>query len=131
MIGVDWIAGLPTTAAGLDIIQNYVDLLSGKLHAVPTHSTATATDAAVIIRDMCLRSGTGFPDALVMDHDAKFTSEVFRAFVKSRARASSSARPTTRTPTPRWSGPTASSESATRCAPTPTAARTTGTVNSG
>ena len=82
MIGVDWIAGLPTTAAGLDMIQNYVDLLSGKLHAVPTHSTATATDAAVIIRDMCLRSGTGFPDALVMDHDAKFTSEVFRAFVK-------------------------------------------------
>ena len=32
---------------------------------------------------MCLRSGAGFPDALVVDHDAKFTSEVFRAFVKS------------------------------------------------
>ena len=32
---------------------------------------------------MCLRSAAGFPDALVVDHDAKFTSEVFRAFVKS------------------------------------------------
>ena len=26
--------------------------------------------------------GDGFPDMLVVDHDAKFTSEVFRAFVK-------------------------------------------------
>ena len=31
---------------------------------------------------MCLRSGDGFPDVLVVDHDSKFTSEVFRAFVK-------------------------------------------------
>ena len=32
---------------------------------------------------MCLRSGAGFPDVLVVDHDAKFTSDVFRAFAKS------------------------------------------------
>jgi len=82
MIGVDWIAGLPTTAGGFDMIQNHVDLLSGKVHAVPTRATATATDAADIIRDMCLRSGDGFPDVLVVDHDPKFTSDVFRAFVK-------------------------------------------------
>ena len=44
--------------------------------------TATAADAADIIRDMCLRSGDGFPDVLVVDHDPKFTSDVFRAFVK-------------------------------------------------
>ena len=31
---------------------------------------------------MCLRSGDGFPDVLVVDHDAQLTSEVFRAFVK-------------------------------------------------
>ena len=37
----------------------------------------------MIICDMCLRSGAGFPDALVMDHDAEFMSGVFRAFVKS------------------------------------------------
>ena len=82
MIGVDWIAGLPTTADGFDMIQNHVDLLSGKVHAVPTRATATASDAADIIRDMCLRSGNGFPDVLVVDHDPKFTSDVFRAFVK-------------------------------------------------
>ena len=40
---------------------------------------------AIIIRDMCLRSGAGFPDALVLDQvchqDAKF--KVFCAWVKS------------------------------------------------
>ncbi len=42
----------------------------------------TAADAAEIICDLCLRSGTGFPDVLVVDHDPKFTSAVFRAFAK-------------------------------------------------
>jgi hypothetical protein len=84
MIGVDWIAGLPTTTAGFDMIQNHVDLLSGKVHAVPTWATVTAadSDAAEIICDMCLRSGGGFPDVLVVDHNSKLTSAVFRAFAK-------------------------------------------------
>jgi hypothetical protein len=82
MIRADWITGLPTTAAEFDMIQNHMDLLSGKVHAVPTRATATAADAAAIIRDMCLRSGDGFPDVLVVDHDSTFTSEVFRAFAK-------------------------------------------------
>ena len=30
-----------------------------------------------------VRAGAGFPDVLVLDHDTKFTSDVFRAFVKS------------------------------------------------
>jgi hypothetical protein len=64
------------------MIQVHVDLLSGKLHAVPTRKTDTAAMAAEIIRDMCLRSGDGFPDTLVVDHDPKFTSDIFRAFVK-------------------------------------------------
>ena len=52
-IGVDWIAGLPTTTAGFDMIQNHVELLSCEVHAVPTLSTAILTDAAAIIRDRC------------------------------------------------------------------------------
>jgi hypothetical protein len=48
--GVDWIAGLPTTEGGFDVIQNHVNLLSGKVHAVPTRATATAADAAEINR---------------------------------------------------------------------------------
>ena len=83
MIGVDWIAGLPTTAGGFDMIQNHVDLLSGKVHAVPTRASATAKDAADIIVEMCMRSGDGMPDVIVVDHDPKFTSALFSAFVKS------------------------------------------------
>ena len=82
MFGVDFIAGLLTTAAGFEMIQDQVDLLYGKMHAVPTRSTATAAAAAAIIRDICLRSGDGYPDVLVVDHNSKFSSEVFRAFVK-------------------------------------------------
>ncbi len=36
MIGVDWIAGLPTTEGRFNIIQNHIDLLSGKVHTVPS-----------------------------------------------------------------------------------------------
>jgi hypothetical protein len=36
MIGVDWIVGLPTTEGWFNMIQNHVDLLSEKVHAVPT-----------------------------------------------------------------------------------------------
>ncbi len=36
----------------------------------------------MIIRDICLRSGDGFPDVHVIDHDSKFTSDLFRSFVK-------------------------------------------------
>ena len=59
MIGVDWIAFLPTTAAGFDMIQNHVDLLSGKVDTVPTRATATAADAEEIISVMCLAPEPG------------------------------------------------------------------------
>ena len=60
--------GLPTTAAGFDMIQNHVYFLLGKVHAVPTVtcSKATAADAAAIICDMCLGSGAGFTNASVL-----------------------------------------------------------------
>ena len=85
IIGVDWIAGLSKTAAGFDMIQNHVDLLTGKVHAVPTRSTATAAEAARIILEMGLSSGAGIPDVLVVDHDPKFTSDVFRALTRQGA----------------------------------------------
>ncbi len=63
------------------MIYNHVDLLSGKVN-VPTRATVTAADVAEVIREMCLRSSTGFPDMLVVYHDPKLTSEVFWAFAK-------------------------------------------------
>ena len=113
-IGVDWIAGLPTTAAGFNMIQNHVDPLSlaGKVHAVPTRSTVTAADAAAIIRDMCLRSCDAFPDALVR---LRARCSRLRQGLGLVPHISAQARRITRTPTLRWSAPTV--PSATHCAP--------------
>jgi hypothetical protein len=41
-----------------------------------------AADVAKIIHDLCLRSVTGIPDLLVVDHDPKVTSNFVRALVK-------------------------------------------------
>jgi hypothetical protein len=82
VIGVDWLVGLPLTASGFDQVQVHVDHLSGKVHAVPTRSTDTAADAARIVLEMALRSGDGVPDVLVVDHDPKFTSTLFREFAR-------------------------------------------------
>ena len=124
LIGVDsldWTAA----AAGFDMIQNHVDLLSGKAHPVPTRSTATAMDAEATIRDMCLRPVAEFPDSdvLAVDHDARLTSEAteaFHAFVKSIGSCLlvDSIYRDHKTPSPRWSGPPASS--AARCGPAQT-----------
>jgi hypothetical protein len=86
MIGVDRIAWLPTTEEGFYMIQNHDDMLLGKVHAVPNCATATAAEAAEIIRDimMFLRSCDLFPNVLVVDPN--FTNKVlavFRAFIKS------------------------------------------------
>ncbi len=63
-------------------MQVHVDYLSGKVHAVPTKSCDTAANAAQIILDMALRSGDGIADALMMDHDPKFTSNMLREFYR-------------------------------------------------
>ena len=39
MIAVDSIAGLATTAANFDMSQNHVEMLSGKVDALPIRST--------------------------------------------------------------------------------------------
>ncbi len=82
IIGVDWLLGLPMSESGFDQVQVPVDHLSGKVHAIPTRSTDTAADAARIILEMALRSGDGVPDVLVVDHDPKFTSALFREFTQ-------------------------------------------------
>ncbi len=45
MIGADWIAGLPTAAGGFDMIQNHVDLLSGKVRRMLRRFFATCASA--------------------------------------------------------------------------------------
>ncbi len=84
---MDWIAGLPTTGGGLYMIQNHVDLLSGRCTRSPhvRQTAAQAAGAAEMMREVCMCSDDGFPDVPVLDHGPKFTSDVSRAFFKNMA----------------------------------------------
>ena len=81
-LGVDWICGLPVTAACFDQLMVIVDLLSGKVHATPTKLTDNTATAAQTLLDHSLLSGDGVPDVLVVDHNPKFTSQLFHEFTK-------------------------------------------------
>ena len=81
-LGVDWICGLPVTAAGFNQLMVIVNLLSGKVHAMQSKSTDNAAMAAQTLLDHSLRSGDGVPDVLVVDHYPKFTSQLFSEFTK-------------------------------------------------
>ena len=95
-----WMAGLPTTTAGFDMTQTCcrVRCQRGRRPMLRTHKRTSAK---------CLRSGARFPDVLMVDHDAKFTREVFRAFVEGMGSRLICVSPVY--PTPRWSGLTESS----------------------
>ncbi len=73
----------------MDQVQVYVDCLSGNVYAVPCRSTDTAAYAAKHILDIALRPGDGMPDVLVVEHDPKFTSTMFREFTRPTAPVSS------------------------------------------
>ncbi len=110
MIGVDWIAGLQTTAGRFDMIQKHVDLLSesGKVHAVPTRATATA---AMISGDYSRQ----VPSLLrrvsrhAVGRSRPQVHELLGVVIAQGLRQGcpSSAQRIARTPTPKSSGPTA------------------------
>jgi len=77
MWGIDFIGPLQTSAEGFNLVQ-----ASGKVVSIPTRDTATAAEAAQTFLDVCLRNGTGVPDAVVVDHDPKFRGTFFTAFAK-------------------------------------------------
>ena len=67
------------TAAGFATILNCVDLLPGRVHAVPTRATAAAADAAEIIHCNGLHPGARLPDVLVVDHYCQAVRQVHRS----------------------------------------------------
>ena len=77
MWGIDFIGPLQTSAEGFNLVQVHIDHLSGKVVSIPTRDTATAAEAAQTFLDVCLRNGTGVPDAVVVDHDPKFRGTFF------------------------------------------------------
>ena len=73
--------GFPMIVLGFEHwqVQVHVDHLYCKVHVVPTRETDTVVDAALIILKIWHSSGERIPNVLVVDHDPKFMSALFKA----------------------------------------------------
>lgn len=80
IVGMDFVTGLPVSK-GYDAILVVVDLLSKRPKYVPTHTTATAPDTAVLFFDTVVRNH-GLPQGIVSDRDPKFTSSMWTALMR-------------------------------------------------
>ena len=67
---------------GFDQVQAHIDHFCGKVHPVPTYATDTAANAARSVLAMGLHSFDGTLDVLVVDHDPKFTSALFKELTR-------------------------------------------------
>jgi hypothetical protein len=77
-ISMDFITGLPATAAGYDAILTFVDRFTKQSHFIPTTTTCTAVDAATLfIREVYRHHG--MPTSIVSDRDSRFTSRFWMA----------------------------------------------------
>ena len=117
------------TPAVFNMHQNHVDQLSGNSDCNLNSNKGSSYHASS--RPSARRRHPRVdPDVLVVDHNAKFTSDMFRSFVKkehgiaeSSLIVGSAYHKNTNAKVER-----ANDDTATRCAPTPTAVRTTGTI---
>ena len=76
-ISMDFITGLPATAAGYDAILTFVDRFTKQSHFIPTTTTCSAVDAAsLFIREIYRHHG--LPTSIVSDRDARFTSRFWQ-----------------------------------------------------
>lgn len=76
-ISMDFITGLPATAAGYDAILTFVDRFSKQSHFIPTTTTCSAVDtAALFLREVYRHHG--LPTSIVSDRDARFTSHFWQ-----------------------------------------------------
>ena len=78
-VSMDLITQLPSSE-GHDAILVVVDMLSKMVHCVPTHTTATAEDIAVLFFREVVRLH-GLPEILVSDRDSRFTGHFWTALM--------------------------------------------------
>lgn len=78
-VSVDFITGLPETAAGFDAIMVTVDRFSKYAHFVPTKTTSKADATADLFYNKIVCEHQ-VPLSIVSDRDSKFTSEYWQNF---------------------------------------------------
>jgi hypothetical protein len=67
---MDFMTSLPPTADGYEAIFVVVDRLSKMAHFIPTRSTATAKDIALLFFTNIFRLH-GIPEEIISDHDSR------------------------------------------------------------
>ncbi|CAF4575287.1 unnamed protein product, partial [Didymodactylos carnosus] len=72
-VTMDFIVGLPKTAAGYDSIIVFIDRLTKRAYFKPTKFQTTAVDTATIFFETIFRHH-GLPRIIISDRDPKFTS---------------------------------------------------------
>jgi len=78
---MDFIVQLPPTPRGFDAIMVVVDRLSKFVHFIPTHTTATASQAAELFFQHIV-CAHGIPSDIVSDRDPKFTASFWQELWK-------------------------------------------------
>jgi hypothetical protein len=73
-VTMDFIVQLPKTKSGYDAIMVVVDKLTKRAYFIPTTTTATAPDTALLYFKNVSKNGHGIPEIIVSDRDSKFTS---------------------------------------------------------
>ena len=76
-VSMDFIVRLPETKAGFDAIMVVVDRLTKYAFFIPTHTSATAVEAAQVFfnRVVCTK---GLPRSIVSDRDSRFVSAFWK-----------------------------------------------------
>jgi len=80
VVSMDFITNLPKTTSGHDAILVCVDKRSKMMHAVPTHTTATAPQTAELYFNTVTRLH-GIQSGIISDRDPKFTSKFWEALM--------------------------------------------------
>jgi hypothetical protein len=73
-VTMDFIVQLPLSTSGYDAIFVVVDKLSKRAYFIPTTTTATAPDTALLYLKHVSKNGHGIPEIIISDRDSKFTS---------------------------------------------------------
>lgn len=76
-VTMDFVTGLPTTAAQHDMIMVIVDRMSKMAHFIPTKKTLTAEQCAKLFIDFSFKYH-GIPKRLVTDKDIRFTTKFWQ-----------------------------------------------------
>lgn len=81
LISIDFLTGIPTTAAGYNMLMAVVDRLTKRAHFIPTVKTATAVDVAQLLLLHVVKYH-GMPHSIVSDRDVRFNNSIWRTLTE-------------------------------------------------